>query len=226
MNTIDLERMTFAAQQVIGRHLANEFAMPVQARFQERMYGDLALQVRLEVFAQHLDRATVRYHETWRDAVKDRLYAWLRSGHWPWGADLAERRWPIRWHETIIDVKALYPKIGFPHERHSVTVVRIEDTSDEQRRLWFDAKGGDLLDLLYQLHGEGRKGYEWAVARKTYYEVASLRSAGGMYLFEPDMRGDATLFGMKVTTDRTLPDDTIELRDAQGRVVGKIYNIG
>jgi len=32
--------------------------------------------------------------------------------------------------------------------------------------------------------------------------------------------------GMKIVVDSTLPDDTIELRDVNDRIVGKIYNIG
>ena len=58
------------------------------------------------------------------------------------------------------------------------------------------------------------------------YELAKMRQPNGDYLFAPPMQGAPTVFGMKVLIDRDMPKDTIEMRDKDDRIVGKIYNIG
>lgn len=226
INSVQLERMTVAAQTIVNRAFADDFGNIPDVRFVEYAARELALQLRQHVYGEQLDQRTIRYPETWRDAVKDRLYAWLRSGHWPWGADLMERRWPVKWHETNIDVTAFYPKISMPHERHSIRVAQMHDTSDVSQRLWFDAKGHDLFDTLYRLYHEGRMGKTWHANYPVYYEIAKMRMSNGDYLFAPPYNGEATIFGMKVIVDRDMPKDTIELRDKDDRIVGKIYNIG
>ncbi len=225
INTVTLERMKFAAQQHISRALLDDFGnVPDVSILEDHWYGGLAIQVRQYVYGEHLEDRTVRYPATWRDAVRDSLYAWLRSGHWPWGADLMEARWPIKWQEVSIDVKALYPKISMPQERHSIHIAQMRDTSDTSQRLWFDAKGHDLFDTLYRLYYEGRMGRTWHVNHPIYYELAKMREPSGDYLFSPSQT-EQTIFGMKVIIDRDMPKDTIELRDKDDRIVGKIYNI-
>lgn len=225
MNSVTLERMTIGAQQYISSRLLNDFGMRPTVRIEQVAYEQLALQVRQYVYSQQLDQSTVRYPATWRDAVKERLYAWLRSGHWPWGADLLEPHYPVEWRDVTIDVHALYPKIAMPHERHSIHVAQMSDTTTESTRLWFDAKGCGFMDMLYQLYYEGRTGRTWHVSRPIYYELAKMREPNGDYLFSPSQT-EQTVFGMKVIIDRDMPRDTIELRDNDDQVVGKIYNIG
>jgi hypothetical protein len=136
-----------------------------------------------------------------------------------------EARWPVEWHETTIDVTALYPKISMPQERHSIQIAQMHDTISESRRLWFDAKGRLELDTLYRLMYEGRMGRTWHVNHPIYYELAKMREPIGDYLFSPSQT-EQRLFGMKVIIDRDMPKDTIELRDKNDQIVGKIYNIG
>lgn len=228
INSVTLERMTFAVHQYISPELAADFGnAPSVQVLEQHVYGGLVVQLRQHVYAQSLDQATVRYPATWRDAVKDRLYSWLRSGHWPWAADLLEPRYPVGWQETTIDVKALYPKIAMPNERHAVHTEQFSDTSTETRRLWFDAKGRDVTDILYQLYYEGRTGRAWAAGRDAYYTlIKTARGYNGDYLIAPSFQSDQSLFGMKIVIDPTVPKDTIELRDVNDRIVGKIYNIG
>lgn len=225
IKTTTLERMKFAAQTRLSRDLASDFGNPPDVRFVEYAAGELALQMRQYIYGEHLDQRTVRYPATWRDAVKDRLYAWLRYDHWPWGADLMEARWPVTWKVIEIDVTALYPKISMPHERHSIHVAQTSDTSTETQRLWFDAKGHDLFDMLYRLYYEGRMGKTWHVSRPIYYQLARMRAPNGDYLFGVTSQPGQTIMGMKVIIDPTMPKDTIELRDKDDRIVGKIYNI-
>lgn len=226
VKTTTLERHKFVAQQIISRELASDFGNTPDVRFVEYAAHELALQLKQHIYGEQLDQRTFRYPETWRDAVKDRFYAWLRSGHWPWGADLAERIWPIKWHEVSIDVTALYPKISIPSERHSIQVSQMHDTSDEDQRLWFNAKGRDLLDLMYRLYSDGRRGRTWHTSHPVYYELIKRRDYNNDYLFSSPTSTEKTVMGMPVKIDPTMPKDTIELRDKDDRIVGKIYNIG
>jgi len=228
ISTTTLERMTIAVQQIISRDLAGDFGNTPNVRFVADAGHELALQLRQHVYGEHLDQRTVRYPATWRDAVKDRLYAWLRSGHWPWGADLMERRWPVKWHEVKIDVTALYPKISMPNERHSIQVAQFSDTTTEDRRLWFDAKKTGMNNAVYELYYHGRTGRVWHVGHTAYRALMDMRDGTGQYLFMPSfqLNSDPTLLGMPVKRDPIVPLDTIELRDKDDRIVGKIYNIG
>ena len=225
INTVTLERMAFSVQQYISKDLF-DFGMQPKVQVIEYAAHQLAMQVRQYVYGEHLDARTVRYPATWRDAVKDRFYAWLRSGHWPWGADLLEPRYPVKWQEVTIDVKALYPKISMPQEHHSIHIAQTSNTNDTSQRLWFDAEGRNLLDTLHRLWYEGRMGKTWHVNYPVFYEIAKLRTPMGEYITGVPSQADQTVFGMKVIIDRDMPKDTIELRDKDGRIVGKIYNIG
>ena len=51
-----------------------------------------------------------------------------------------------------------------------------------------------------------------------------LRHPWGEYVILPVQ--DATLLNIPIRTDPTLDNDTIELRDKDDRVIGKIINIG
>lgn len=225
--TTTLERMTFGAQQAFSQELAGDVAMPGKLSIAEHMGLNLALSVRQEIYAQHLEKAIVRYPETWKDAVLNRFYGWLRSGHWPWGADLMEARWPAQWHEVSIDVKALYPKIGLPHERSVVRVERAEGVASPTLRLWFDATGRDISDVIYELYYKGRSGQTWMVGRQAYRALRQAKDKYTLeYLFMTPWKTTEQLFDMSIVIDRTVPEDTIELRDTQDKLVGKIYNIG
>lgn len=243
MQTIDLERMTFAAQQTIGAELAHDFTLPSRVEVQEQRYRGLAISVRQEVYSQHLERAMVRYPETWRDAVKDRLYAWLRAGHWPWGADLAEKRWPVRWYQATIDVKALYPKVGLPHERHILKVLRQDELTTTpspwapippppptSRRTWIGlSRGQKLLDALYRIRSDAYTGQSWHAGRRAYsllLKEYDIHSYG--FLVNPSftLNEEPPMLGCSLKVDPLLPDDVIEFRDDKDQVVGKIWNVG
>lgn len=124
---IELDNLAFGAQQRISAELLENFGIPPKVSAQyDMLTHSVALNIRQEVYAQHLERATYTTWATWRDAVKERVYAWL-DWHWPIGAEIGRKRWPVQWRKTTIDVKALYPKIGLPHERHSVMVMPMQD---------------------------------------------------------------------------------------------------
>jgi hypothetical protein len=90
----------------------------------------------------------------------------------------------------------------------------------------FDAKEHGIPDALYQLYYEGRSDGAWSAGRTAYRELVLARRPTGEPLVTPRSYRDQTLMGMKIVVDSTLPDDTIELRDVNNRIVGKIYNIG
>lgn len=123
---INLERLTFLAQTYVSKELVDEFALAPSVRvMEEYACNALIYQLRQEVLSQHLDRATVRYPENWREGAKEALYTWL-SRHWPWFGEYAAERWAVRYRVVEIDVKALYPKIAMPEHRSIVTVLRRE----------------------------------------------------------------------------------------------------
>ena len=129
--TVTLERLRFGLYQVISRDLTEDLVNPVQMEWMVRhLSRDIVFQVRAFIAAQHLDRAVVKYPANWREAVKASLYRWCSyagGGHWPWfGEDFAPRYWPVQERVVTIDVKALYPKIAMPNERHQVVVMREE----------------------------------------------------------------------------------------------------
>ena len=224
INTVTLERMTFAAQQHISKSLADDFGnLPDVSVLQDHIYGGLTVQVRQFVYGEHLDQRTVRYPATWRDAVKDRLYAWLRFGHWPYGADLLEARWPVLWQEVTIDVTALYPKISMPYERHTLKIAQFQDTKTESQRLWFDAQKMGLNNAVYELCYHGRGGEMWHVGHTAYRALMDMRDGNGTYLIMPSVQ---QLLGMPVKDDPLVPLATVELRNKQDQLIGKIYNIG
>ena len=120
---VDLDRLTFAFGRAISAKLVDTFAIPAEVAI-IRTADEIAFRIRQDVLAQHLERATVRYPATWREAVKAAFYVFCAAGHWPWFAEYAAKRWPVVEHIVQIDVKALYPKIACPHESHHVTVLR------------------------------------------------------------------------------------------------------
>lgn len=124
--TVNLERLTFAVHHAVSRELIDEMATPIQAGWlSNRIADELVYQVRVGIASQHLDRATVRYPADWKQSVKAALYQWCKW-HWPWFGEYAPKRWPVREHVVTINVKALYPKIAMPDQRHTVTVLRQE----------------------------------------------------------------------------------------------------
>jgi hypothetical protein len=128
--TTPLDRLTFAISQHISESVIEDLANPPQIRWlTDSITSSVRMVLRTDIFAQHLDRAVVKHPETWLDAVKQALYAWFGSdiyGHWPWFGDYARKRWPAKIRTIEIDVKALYPKIAAPTERHYITVLRHE----------------------------------------------------------------------------------------------------
>ena len=129
--TATLERLCFSLHQAISRDLIVDLANPVQLERVERYLSrDTVFQIRAFIAAQHLERAVVKYPTNWREAAKVALYHWCSyagGGHWPWfGEDYGPKRWPVREKVVTIDIKALYPNIAMPNERHTVVVMREE----------------------------------------------------------------------------------------------------
>ncbi len=92
----------------------------------------------------------------------------------------------------------------------------------------FDASNG-LLDSIVQLRHRAAEytALNWATSPMVYDVLCQSRFPDGRYILEPaSSMENRSLFGMKVIIDRDIPKDTIELRDKDDRIVGKIYNIG
>ena len=90
----------------------------------------------------------------------------------------------------------------------------------------YDAKEHAIADALYMLYYEGNANTSWVAGAKAYYDLCASRSPHGDMLIKPIGLHEQTLMGMNIVLDLTIPKDTIELRDKDDRIVGKIYNIG
>ena len=118
-----LERIKFGWQRFVSQELADTFAIEPRAEVYQELFGGMRFQVTQSIFAQHLDRAEARYPETWQDAVKAALYAWL-AYHWPIASDYLTARSPVRERVISIEAKALYPQITVPGYTAYPTIIR------------------------------------------------------------------------------------------------------
>ena len=117
MDEVTLEKITFAVQACISPKLAQDFAIMPEARaFMDSWLDSIIVQVRQGILSQKLDEITVCYPADWWQAVKERFAPkWFLC------------RWPVEYNKTVIDVRAVYPKMAIPNETH-FPLVRI--TSD------------------------------------------------------------------------------------------------
>ena len=96
----------------------------------------------------------------------------------------------------------------------------------------FDAASDGTLDAIYQLYyaskAAGYRASSWSSGHAANYSLRLIRDGSGMYVFSPPMQmnSEPTLIGIPIRIDPTVPSDTLELRDKDDRIVGKIYNIG
>jgi len=104
-----LEKITFAAKLRISAQLVEDFIYESQVKvFYDAWFDDIVVIVRQGILSQKIDEITVRYPADWWQAVKERFApGWFR------------RRWPIEWNKTVVDVRAVYPKMAMPEETHS-----------------------------------------------------------------------------------------------------------
>lgn len=82
---------------------------------------------------------------------------------------------------------------------------------------------------LYRLYAERDDKSSWHANPIAFVETAMVRDAGDWrYLVSlPEPPNDiATLLGMPIIVDHSLPIGRLELRDRDGRVLGAIDNIG
>jgi hypothetical protein len=80
----------------------------------------------------------------------------------------------------------------------------------------------ELLTLLneHRLHKD-----HWAADLGGFKSLLMLRETWGGYVISAPQAQHPTLFGMAVEVDKSLPPGTIELRDKDGSVQGKIVNV-
>ena len=92
----------------------------------------------------------------------------------------------------------------------------------------FDASNG-LLDSIVQLRHRAAEytAINWAASPMVYDVLCKSRFPDGRYILEPaSSMENRSLFGLTVVINSNVSKDTIELRDKDDRIVGKIYNIG
>ena len=92
----------------------------------------------------------------------------------------------------------------------------------------FDATNGTLDSIvrLRQLASD-YAAIIWVAAPMAYDVLCQTRFPDGRYILEPTSSMDnLLLLGLAIVVNPNVPKDTIELRDKDDRIVGKIYNIG
>lgn len=130
-STVELERLAFAAQKVVSRELAKEFAIESKFNFAEHIGSDLAFGVTQHVLSQKLDSRIATYPSDWKQAVKEAIQDWFGGetegkGHWPWFGSFLRTHWPVEYHVVEVDIRALYPRIALPHERNYLHIIKRE----------------------------------------------------------------------------------------------------
>ena len=89
----------------------------------------------------------------------------------------------------------------------------------------------DLFAELLLLDLDARREFytpaAWKMGHAAYMQIraASIAKHSG-YAFAPALRQQESLFGIDIVIDPKLPRNRVELRDAEGRLVGQIDNIG
>lgn len=80
---------------------------------------------------------------------------------------------------------------------------------------------------LYRLRAEHNGAHTWNVGLAAELEVIKACDSGGFYLVAvPQLEEGLKLLGLPLRFDRSLPKGRIELRDADGRVLGAIEDVG
>lgn len=103
-----LEKITFMAESQIGAALAAEFALEPRVKvYVDGWLNNLAINISQSMLSQKLDEISVSYPADWWQAVKERFAPkWFLS------------RRPVKYERTVIDVRAVYPRMALPSETH------------------------------------------------------------------------------------------------------------
>jgi len=73
----------------------------------------LALELRAYLTSERLSRIDVKYPKDWWQAFKERCFPkWLLE------------KFPVEYHEKRYDVRAFYPRVSLPQEKHYVRVFK------------------------------------------------------------------------------------------------------
>ena len=116
MTEVELERFTLGVFTYLPPALARDFACPADVDFDEHVSffcDDIALRVRQAVYGETLESIECRYPRDWWAAFRERWFpAW------------ALRRWPVIYHVTVLEARALYPKISLPGEPHHLVFLQ------------------------------------------------------------------------------------------------------
>lgn len=111
-----LERITLAARGYISQELAEDFAIVPQVRVLiDNMLDGIIISVRQSILSQQIDSVAVIHPADWWQAVKEEFAPeWFLE------------RWPVEYNKTVVEVRAVYPKMALPDEMH-FPLVRISD---------------------------------------------------------------------------------------------------
>ncbi len=120
-----LEKITLAVQIPISMGLAKDFAIEPQVHiFMDELLNGLVIQVRQGILSQQIENIVVMYPADWWQAVKERFAPeWFLE------------RWPVEYNKTVVDVRAVYPKMALPDEAH-FPLIRMSDNGGPMLSPW------------------------------------------------------------------------------------------
>lgn len=116
----ELERLTLTAQHFISRNLLRDFAEPANIELREELFGEVCIMVRQAIWGQKLAYARIAYPSDWWQHFKER-----------WFPTWAKKKWPVKRETTTVGISAVYPKLAFPREEHSIVLTQLHEGAAE-----------------------------------------------------------------------------------------------
>jgi hypothetical protein len=122
--SVHMDRVQFEIKKFCAEARLDERAlMGCDVRtFQDAAARRAVLQIMSRVASKKYEAKTVRFHEDWKQGLKERIYAWCFRAEFrlPMGkllsklAHRCQKRWPVRFTEVTLEASAYYPEIEIP----------------------------------------------------------------------------------------------------------------
>jgi len=112
--TVCLEKFCAVVRKTFPSELISRSNLEI-ASFLEPEFDRIVLELRAYLASEKLSCIDIKHPKDWWQAFKERWFPkWLL------------RRYPVQYHEEHYDVRAFYPKVSLPEERHFVRILKKE----------------------------------------------------------------------------------------------------
>lgn len=118
-----LERFKVTVSKVLGDAEPIALSNLELEHYFNEVLDAMVLRLNAYLASEKLQHIVVRYPKDWWQAFKERFFPkWLL------------RRFPVQYHEEHYEVRAFYPYVSLPNERHYVRIVRLEKEANKDVR--------------------------------------------------------------------------------------------